>query len=742
MTGQEAVCFVERGRVDETTLGARREPLELETIDGSPVDGLYFSSQKALNEARRRVRREGRDRLYEPDIKPSDRYLMERFIKGSFRIEGRYAQHARFREYENPRLSPCEYRPELLVLSLDIETSGADEGLYSISGTTPSQAHVFVVRSEDWRKMPSDGTDCNGIEHSVHRDEEILLEEFFSWVGEIDPDVIIGWNVVDFDLVFLERCCRNLELPFALGRGRDRSAILHPSGPGGKRVPRIPGRVVLDGIDTMRTATWSFEDFSLNAVASELLGREKLIDSATSDKIATIRKMYRETPGALIRYNREDCLLVEAIFAKAGLVDFAVERAELTGLAMDRVGGAVAAFDNLYLPRLHREGMVAPDVSESDEPDQSPGGFVMDSVPGLFANVAVLDFKSLYPSIIRTFLVDPLGLASAGSEDDGGVEGFSGARFSRRRHILPGLVETLWRARDRAKLARNEAVSRAIKIMMNSLYGVLGTRACRFYDPRLVSSITLRGHEIINRSRAFIEERGFPVIYGDTDSLFVRLEENASEVSCERDARGLTEDLTQFWARELSNEMGLESHLELELEKLYLKFFMPTIRGSATGSKKRYAGLVRNGDGLELQFTGLEAVRSDWTPLAREFQREIYRRVFFDEPVEDYVKQMAADLFAGRRDDALVYRKRVRRKLAEYVKNVPPHVQAARKSSRPERWVRYVVTVNGPEPMDNNPSRLDHQHYLDRQLAPAADALLSVKGTSVSRILDAQMSLF
>lgn len=744
VTGQEAVCFAVRGSVAREELPARREPLELKTLAGASVDGLYFDSQRALNAARREVRRDG-VHLYESELKPSDRFLMERFVTAGLKVEGSFTEHAGFREYKNPRVSGAEYRPDLTVLSLDIETSGYEDDLYSICGTAGDQAHVFVVRSDSWETMALSEPALEDVEHSVHRDERALLEAFLVWLADIDPDVIIGWNVVDFDLRFLERCCSRWELPFAFGRGRDRAALLHPTGPGGKRVPRLPGRAVLDGIDTMRTATWSFEDFGLNAVARELLGRSKLVEEESHDKIAAIQKLYREAPWDLLRYNLEDCRLVEDIFAHAGLIEFAIERAQLTGLALDRVGGAVAAFDNLYLPRLHRMGRVAPDVGEAVEVDDegaSPGGFVMGSEPGLFSNVAVLDFKSLYPSIIRSFLVDPLGLHVDDDDPEGRVEGFRGASFSREKHILPGLIEHLWSARDRAKQAGQEPTSRAIKIIMNSFYGVLGTSACRFFDPRLVSSITLRGHEILSESRAFIEGRGLSVIYGDTDSLFVRLDEEASEKECQEASLGLARELTAYWSDKLTREWRLGSCLEVELEKVYVKFFMPTIRGSETGSKKRYAGLVRGEDGLQLSFTGLESVRSDWTPLAREFQREIYRRVFYDEPVEDYVKSTADDLFAGRRDEALVYRKRVRRRLEDYVKNVPPHVQAARKSKRRERFVRYVITTSGPEPIDDNPSPLDYQHYLDRQLAPAADALLQVIGTSVSRILDAQLSLF
>ena len=97
---------------------------------------------------------------------------------------------------------------------------------------------------------------------------------------------------------------------------------------------------------------------------------------------------------------------------------------------------------------------------------------------------------------------------------------------------------------------------------------------------------------------------------------------------------------------------------------------------------------------------------------------------------------------SGKLDGELVYRKRLRRPLDEYKKNVPPHAQAARKSKRPGRWIRYVITHQGPEPLDNNPSPVDYRHYLDRQIAPAADALLHWKGTSVKQILDAQMTLF
>lgn len=416
----------------------------------------------------------------------------------------------------------------------------------------------------------------------------------------------------------------------------------------------------------------------------------------------------------------------------------------MTGLPIDKTGGAVQTFDNLYLPRLHRKGYVAPAHHESAGRN-SPGGYVLDSQPGIYQNVIVLDFKSLYPSIIRTFLIDPLGLA-LGAESSTGenvVPGFEGAVFARDQHILPGLVEELWKKRDEAKADRNAALSQAIKIIMNSLYGVLGSSGCRFHHYQLASSITRRGHEIILESQQLIEQQGYRVIYGDTDSLFVLIGGDASEAEIGKTGVRLQQVLNLHWQSVLEHKYQLECCLEVEFETHYLRFVMPTVRGTDSGSKKRYAGQVRQSDGEKsVVFKGLEAVRTDWTPLAREFQRELYEKIFNDEPVAELVKHTTSDLWAGKLDDQLVYRKRLRRKLADYKKNVPPHVQAARKQSSSGNWISYVITVNGPEPVDERESALDYQHYADKQLQPVADGILHFFDSSYAAITSAQIELF
>lgn len=122
-----------------------------------------------------------------------------------------------------------------------------------------------------------------------------------------------------------------------------------------------------------------------------------------------IDRRFNEDKPALATYNLKDCELVTQIFHKTEIMPFLLERATVNGLAVDRHGGSVAAFSHLYFPRMHRAGYVAPNLGDVP-PQASPGGYVMDSRPGLYDSVLVLDYKSLYPSIIRTFLIDPVGL--------------------------------------------------------------------------------------------------------------------------------------------------------------------------------------------------------------------------------------------------------------------------------------------------------------------------------------------
>lgn len=157
----------------------------------------------------------------------------------------------------------------------------------------------------------------------------------------------------------------------------------------------------MDGIDALKAAVWSFPSYGLEYVSQALLGEGKAIGTEY-DKMAEINRRFHGDKPALAVYNIKDCELVLRIFEKAQLLQFVMERASTTGLQMDHFGGSIAAFSHHYLPRMHRQGYVAPNVGDIQR-KAVPGGYVLDSQPGFYDSVVVLDYKSLYPSIIRTF---------------------------------------------------------------------------------------------------------------------------------------------------------------------------------------------------------------------------------------------------------------------------------------------------------------------------------------------------
>ena len=742
---QTSVAFipVEQKERAELLLRGERDaelrPLALCDFHHRPVLGLYCKQYRHLLKLEKELRAHGVD-VYEADIRPHERYLMERFITAPVMFDASTPDQA--------QLKPAPgYRPSLRLASLDIETTAHGE-LYSIALEGCGQRQVYMLGPKNGGDEALDFD----LEYCASRGQ--LIERLNGWMERHDPDAIIGWNVVQFDLRVLREQAQRHRVPLKLGRG---GAELEWREHGGKQehyFAAAAGRLIIDGIEALKSATWNFPSFSLENVSQTLLGEGKAIDNPYQ-RMAEIDRRFREDKPALARYNLKDCELVTRIFAKTELLTFLLERASVTGLAADRSGGSVAAFEHLYLPMMHRQGFVAPNLGDV-QGENSPGGFVMDSRSGLYDSVLVLDYKSLYPSIIRTFLIDPVGLVVGTQEGEiNPVPGYRGALFSREKHCLPAIVNQVWQGREAAKRERNAPLSQALKIIMNAFYGVLGATGCRFFDPRLASSITLRGHDIMHRTRELITEQGYQVIYGDTDSTFVWLKTAHDEEAAATIGRALVAQVNQWWQQYLREEFGLDSALELQFETHYRRFLMPTIRGSEEGSKKRYAGLVGKSDGSEqMVYKGLETVRSDWTPLAQQFQQALYLRIFQRAPYQDYVRDYVQRTLAGEFDALLVYRKRLRRPLDDYQRNVPPHVRAARTADaynlaqgRPLQyqnggWISYVITVAGPEPLETQRSHIDYQHYLEKQLQPVADAILPFLGDDFSRLVSPQHDLF
>jgi DNA polymerase-2 len=716
--------------------GATVEP-EIPTrlaLHGGPVVRVRLVLPQDAPPMRERLTAAGIE-CFEADIRFAYRYLIDHGIRSTATIRGNARPGAGIDAvFDNPALEPAAWTPSLTVLSLDIETDPAAGRLLSVGLAGCGTAEVLLLTSAR-QSCPPGAVAC--------RTEGELLRTLVRRVRELDPDILTGWNFIDFDLEVLSQIAGRVGATLDLGRGPGPLRLRRSERWRGASQAQVPGRVILDGIALLRGAFVRMERYGLNAVAREVLGKEKTVSGA--NRVEEIQRMFASDRQAFVDYNLQDARLVLEILDRLHLIELTVERSLLTGMPPDRVTASIASFDFLYLSALHRRAIVAPSVAATDG-DESPtsGGHVIEPEPGLYRNVLVLDFKSLYPSIIRTFQIDPLGRIPFPDPGDDPILAPNGAAFRREPGILPGLLDDLFPRREEAKRTGDAVASQAIKILMNSFYGVLGTSACRFASPELANAITGFGREILLWSRSRIERFGHRVLYGDTDSLFV-LSGHDDPSRAEQLGAELVDRLNRDLSHHIRDVWRVDSRLEMEFEKLYLRLLMPALRHGTTGARKRYAGLVQGAGEPRVVFTGMEVVRRDWTQLARQVQRELYERLFFDRPVDEYLRGVVEDLRAGRLDESLVYRKALRKRLDEYTASTPPHVAAARKMiARPGRIIDYVMTRAGPEPATERVSSFDHEHYVQKQIRPVAEPVLSLLSLDFDRVIgdDFQLSLF
>jgi DNA polymerase-2 len=703
------------------------QAIDKRTFDGAPVCRLEVDAPPEVPGVRDRLHAAGID-TFEADVRFAVRYLIERGVKGGCEIEGEAVAGAGVTwVFDNPSLRPADVKVEPRVLSFDIETHGQPERLLAISVYAPGIDEVLIVDGSG-RSMPEKATRCV--------DEFSALDAFDDRIRRFDPDVLTGWNIIDFDLTVLQRIAVRVRHPFALGRDSGKIRIRKADGYFGSGQANVPGRLVLDGIDLLRGAFIRMDDYSLDAVAREVLGEGKAVAGDVRDRIAEINHNYRHDLAAFALYARTDARLAFEIVQRLDVVRLAFARSQLAGMTPDRVAASIASFDFLYLSELGKLGIVAPTVRSGDASVYAAqqGGHVLEPVSGLHRNVWVFDFKSLYPSIIRTFNIDPLSYTADPAAGADLIQTPAGA-FRREPAILPRMLDELFPRREAAKKTGDDVASNAIKILMNSFYGVLGTSACRFYNPALANSITGMGREILLWSKRWFEAAGFAVLYGDTDSLFVQSHGGDPDRTGEQ-GRQLAVALSGELAGYIGERWRVPSRLELKFEKLYLKLFLPRSRHGTRGASKRYAGLRHGGDMGNVEFIGMEVVRRDWTALAKQVQRELYQRLFTDQGVDVYLAEVVRRVRQGDLDEALVYRKNLRKVAEEYTATTPPHVVAARKSKQPPgRLVSYVITTAGPEPLDNIQHPLDREHYVLKQVKPVAEPVLETLGLDFERVI-------
>ena len=285
------------------------QPTEQRNFAGEPVRRIEVDVPQDVPALRDRLHAADIG-TYEADVRFALRYLIDRGIKGGFELDGEWVPGSGVsRVYTNPTLRPIHVEVEPRVLCFDIETAGREERLLAISLYGPGIDEVLIVDGGT-RAMPERALRC--------LDEGAALDLFCSRVQELDPDVLTGWNVIDFDLGVLQRIAERLKHPLRLGREPGAMRLRRAEGYFGSGQAFIPGRLVLDGIDLLRGAFVRMDEYSLDAVARDVLGEGKAVAGDVHDRIEEILDNYRQDLAAFALYARTDARLAYDIVQWTG----------------------------------------------------------------------------------------------------------------------------------------------------------------------------------------------------------------------------------------------------------------------------------------------------------------------------------------------------------------------------------------------------------------------------------------
>ncbi len=484
-------------------------------------------------------------------------------------------------------IRPAEaFRPSLRVLSFDIENAIRERTIYTICGVAEGggkERRTFRLGDPSERK---------------------ILEEFQRIVAEDDPDVITGYNIGGYDLPLLEERAKAVGVG-ELALGRDRTA---PRSSGGNdRLWKLTGRIVADAWWSARRELRPKQE-TLQYVARTLLGDSKLdVDRRN------ITEEWNRDRERVMEYCEHDADLALRILQRLRSVDKAADLATVAHLPLEEgLNGRTSVFvDSLLIPLADGDHVGVPPTHRTGRDTPIEGGYVHSIRPGIYRWVVVLDFKSMYPSIIIA-----RNLCFTTLSPDGTIVAPSGARFLApdvRRGIIPRILGELLAERDRFRQLGRQAdgaelrtyydgLQNAVKILMNSFYGVLASSFYRFTNKEIGAAITAFAREAITSIIKALEADGYEVVYSDTDSVFVR-----SPVASLEGAREFGESV----ARRFTHE-----GVTFEFQSVYESFF-------SHGAKKRYVGRTA-WPTEETVVRGYETRRTD----AFDYQSEALLEVF------------------------------------------------------------------------------------------------------------------
>jgi DNA polymerase I len=563
------------------------------------------------------------------------------------------------------------------------------------------------------------------------RDDKPVLEAFINFVRKFDPDIIVGYGVNRQDWIYLNERCRRLGLQLHVDRAKTEphtSVYGHVS---------ITGRANVDLFDFAD----EFPEVKVKTLENlaDYLGVMKIEKRILIEDVDFADywedKAKRET---LKRFSMENARCIMGI--AYAILDFAMQLSSLVGLPLDHVGTAAVGFrvEWFLMKHAHKTGELVPKRVEQPYRPYA-GAIVLNPKPGIHEDIAVLDFASMYPNLMIAYNISPDTYISPGEPTPKcGVYEAPEVKHRFRREpsgFYKEILSELIKARNdiRSKMRAYppesfehrvlDARQKAIKVITNASYGYAGWIGARWYIKPVAEAATAWGRHTIVNAIEMARKLGLNVVYGDTDSIFIKYEREKVEKLAE----------------EISSKLGLE----VKPDKIYLRIFF-------TEAKKRYAGLLQDG---RLDIVGLEVIRGDWAVVAKKVQEKVVEIILKEQSptkAATFTKQFIYDLRQRRvpyRD--LIIWKTLTRPVEEYAVKTS-HVEAA-KMLMEKGWkltvgdkIGYVV-VSGEGRLYERVKpyifasydEVDIEYYVTNQVVPAAARILEFFGITQEQLLTA-----
>ncbi len=631
-----------------------------ESIRGEKLTKIYGRTPRDVGQMRDRFDH------FEADILFPNRLLIDKDITSGISVPERRGNDGAI-HVPHTEIEAVDVDADLRINTFDIEVE--DRNGFPEDGEEPiicltshdsfdDEYIMWLYEAPGGERGPDELPDYDPIEGDITFDirrfeaEDEMLAAFLDYLIETDPDVLTGWNFADFDAPYLLDRLEELERGSEYDLNYNRLSRVDEVWRSDWQGPNIKGRVVFDLLyGYKRTQFTELDSYRLDAVGEvELgIGKERYAGS--------IGDLWEENPSKLLEYNLRDVELCVELDRKQGIIPFWREVASFVGCKLEDAPTPGDAVDLYVLHKVH--GSFALPSKGRAESEDYEGGAVFDPISGVRENVTVLDLKSLYPMCMVTINASPD--SKVDSDYDG--ETFvapNGTHFRKQPDgIIREMVDELLTEREQKKELRNQndpdsaeydrfdRQQAAVKVIMNSLYGVLGWERFRLYDKEMGAAVTATGREVINFTEQSANDLGYNVIYGDTDSIMLSLgpdvdKETAIEQSFEIESH-INEAYDAFAREKLNAD---EHRFQIEFEKLYRRFFQ-------AGKKKRYAGHIIWKEGKDvddIDITGFEYKRSDIAPITKEVQLRVIEMIVHGEPLEEvktYVHDIIADFKEG-----------------------------------------------------------------------------------------------